>query len=230
MDFLAGRSFSGRRPAPPVPSMAHARNLMMRGNLKNNLVVPANCEPTSASRLRRSSESYGASHAQHLHKSRYRFIHGLDPAYRFICSRRGWRRTRRRTRRLFRNGSIFATRRFGGYRKCAYQRYSKRSRERGRTTQLDGRSKRHTQCCQDDNAATAEHGCSHAAERFANSGRASADDRGRTSTSALEVAAGTHLQPRVGQGPSEKDLTNPNSPANRENAALDRRLDICRGC
>jgi hypothetical protein len=47
---------------------------------------------------------------------------------------------------------------------------------------------------------------------------------------ALEMAAGTHLQPRVAQGPSEKDLTNPNSPANRENAALDRMLDICRGC
>jgi hypothetical protein len=47
---------------------------------------------------------------------------------------------------------------------------------------------------------------------------------------ALEEASGTHLQPRVGQAPSEKDLTNPNSPANRENAALDRMLDICRGC
>ena len=47
---------------------------------------------------------------------------------------------------------------------------------------------------------------------------------------ALEEASGTHLQPRVGQAPSEKDLTDPNSPANRENAALDRMLDICRGC
>jgi hypothetical protein len=46
----------------------------------------------------------------------------------------------------------------------------------------------------------------------------------------LEIASGTHLQPRVGQAPSEKDLTDPNSPANRENAALDRMLDICRGC
>jgi hypothetical protein len=48
--------------------------------------------------------------------------------------------------------------------------------------------------------------------------------------STLEEASGTHLQPRVGQAPSEKDLTDPNSPANRENAALDRMLDICRGC
>jgi hypothetical protein len=47
--------------------------------------------------------------------------------------------------------------------------------------------------------------------------------------STLEEAAGTHLQPRV-KVPSEKDLTNPNSPVNRENAALDHMLDICHGC
>jgi hypothetical protein len=48
--------------------------------------------------------------------------------------------------------------------------------------------------------------------------------------STLEEASGTHFQPRAGEAPSEKDLTNPNSPANREDAALDRMLDICRGC
>jgi hypothetical protein len=48
--------------------------------------------------------------------------------------------------------------------------------------------------------------------------------------STLAEASGTHLQPGAGRAPSEKDLTNPNSPANRENAAVDRMLDICRGC
>jgi hypothetical protein len=47
--------------------------------------------------------------------------------------------------------------------------------------------------------------------------------------STLEEVAGTHLQPRV-KVPSEKDLTNPNSPVNRENAAVDHMLDICHGC
>ena len=47
--------------------------------------------------------------------------------------------------------------------------------------------------------------------------------------STLEEASGTHLQPRV-KVPSEKDLANPNSPVNRENATVDHMLDICHGC
>ena len=40
-----------------------------------------------------------------------------------------------------------------------------------------------------------------------------------------------HRQPRVDQVPSEKDLNNPNSAVNREDAALDRKIkSICRGC
>jgi len=40
-----------------------------------------------------------------------------------------------------------------------------------------------------------------------------------------------HRQPRADQVPSEKDLNNPNSAANREDAALDRKIkSICRGC
>jgi hypothetical protein len=40
-----------------------------------------------------------------------------------------------------------------------------------------------------------------------------------------------HRQPRVDQVPSEKDLNNPNSAANREDALLDRKIkSICRGC
>jgi hypothetical protein len=40
-----------------------------------------------------------------------------------------------------------------------------------------------------------------------------------------------HRQPRAGQLPSEKNLSNPNDAANREDAALDRKIkSICRGC
>jgi hypothetical protein len=40
-----------------------------------------------------------------------------------------------------------------------------------------------------------------------------------------------HRQPRVGDVPSEKNLSNPNDPVNREDAALDRKIkSICRGC
>ena len=40
-----------------------------------------------------------------------------------------------------------------------------------------------------------------------------------------------HRQPRPDQVPSEKDLSNPDNPVNREDAALDRKIkSICRGC
>jgi hypothetical protein len=40
-----------------------------------------------------------------------------------------------------------------------------------------------------------------------------------------------HRQPRADQVPSEKNLSNPNDPVNREDAALDRKIkSICRGC
>jgi hypothetical protein len=40
-----------------------------------------------------------------------------------------------------------------------------------------------------------------------------------------------HRQPRADQVPSEKNLSNPNDPLNKENAALDRKIkSICRGC
>jgi hypothetical protein len=47
---------------------------------------------------------------------------------------------------------------------------------------------------------------------------------------AMGEESGGHSQPRANQVPSEKNLMNPNDPVNRENAALDRMLDICRGC
>jgi hypothetical protein len=40
-----------------------------------------------------------------------------------------------------------------------------------------------------------------------------------------------HKQPRADQVPSEKNLSDPNSAANREDAALDKKIkSICRGC
>jgi len=42
--------------------------------------------------------------------------------------------------------------------------------------------------------------------------------------------SGGHPQPRTNQVPSEDNLMNPNDPVNQENAALDRTLNICRGC
>jgi hypothetical protein len=40
-----------------------------------------------------------------------------------------------------------------------------------------------------------------------------------------------HRQPRASDVPSEKNLSNPNLPVNREDAALDRKIkSICTGC
>jgi hypothetical protein len=40
-----------------------------------------------------------------------------------------------------------------------------------------------------------------------------------------------HRQPRAGDVPDEKNLSNPNDPVNKEDAALDRKIkSICRGC
>jgi len=40
-----------------------------------------------------------------------------------------------------------------------------------------------------------------------------------------------HRQPRAGDVPSEKNLSDPNDPLSKENAALDRKIkSICRGC
>ncbi|QPF81569.1 hypothetical protein IC762_17190 [Bradyrhizobium genosp. L] len=40
-----------------------------------------------------------------------------------------------------------------------------------------------------------------------------------------------HRQPRAGDVPSEKNLSDPNAAANKEDAALDKKIkSICRGC
>ena len=53
---------------------------------------------------------------------------------------------------------------------------------------------------------------------------------GSSSAPAREAPVG-HRQPRADQVPSEKNLSNPNDPINKEDAALDRKIkSICRGC
>jgi hypothetical protein len=54
---------------------------------------------------------------------------------------------------------------------------------------------------------------------------------GAASQSQFREAPIGHRQPRADQVPSEKNLSDPNNPANKEDAALDRKIkSICRGC
>jgi hypothetical protein len=49
--------------------------------------------------------------------------------------------------------------------------------------------------------------------------------------STLREAPVGHRQPRAADIPSEKNLSNPNDPMNKEDQALDRKIkSICRGC
>jgi hypothetical protein len=70
---------------------------------------------------------------------------------------------------------------------------------------------------------------------------AMAQDSSKTSPTSSPNSYGTygtvpeapigHRQPRADQVPSEKNLTNPNDPINKEDAILDRKIkSICRGC
>ena len=54
---------------------------------------------------------------------------------------------------------------------------------------------------------------------------------GAASQSQTREAPIGHRQPRADQVPSEKNLSDPNNPFNKEDAALDRKIkSICRGC
>jgi hypothetical protein len=47
---------------------------------------------------------------------------------------------------------------------------------------------------------------------------------------AIQAPVG-HRQPRAGDVPTEKNLSDPNNPVNKEDAALDKKIkSICRGC
>jgi hypothetical protein len=53
---------------------------------------------------------------------------------------------------------------------------------------------------------------------------------GATSGSTPQAPVG-HRQPRAGDVPNEKNLSDPNDPLSKENQALDKKIkSICRGC
>ena len=65
---------------------------------------------------------------------------------------------------------------------------------------------------------------------IAQSGGKGSSGASSQSRSTREAPVG-HRQPRAGDLPSEKNLSNPNDPINKEDAALDRKIkSICRGC
>jgi hypothetical protein len=54
---------------------------------------------------------------------------------------------------------------------------------------------------------------------------------GMTKSGGIPQAPIGHRQPRAGDVPDEKNLSNPNDPINKEDAALDKKIkSICRGC
>ena len=62
-------------------------------------------------------------------------------------------------------------------------------------------------------------------------GTGGAGSSGAANQSQSREAPIGHRQPRADQVPSEKNLSDPNNPVNKEDAALDRKIkSICRGC
>ncbi|UPK40028.1 hypothetical protein IVB18_24040 [Bradyrhizobium sp. 186] len=54
---------------------------------------------------------------------------------------------------------------------------------------------------------------------------------GGATSGSLPSAPVGHRQPRAGDVPNEKNLSDPNNPVNKEDAALDKKIkSICRGC
>jgi hypothetical protein len=65
---------------------------------------------------------------------------------------------------------------------------------------------------------------------IAQSGNSGASKSGGGGGGVLPAPVG-HRQPRAGDVPDEKNLSNPNDPVNKEDAMLDKKIkSICRGC
>ena len=65
---------------------------------------------------------------------------------------------------------------------------------------------------------------------FAQTGSKGSTNSGQSAGSPPPAPVG-HRQPRAGDVPNEKNLSDPNNPVNKEDAALDRKIkSICRGC
>lgn len=66
---------------------------------------------------------------------------------------------------------------------------------------------------------------------IAQTGTKGSSSSGGASSGALPQAPVGHRQPRAGDVPSEKNLSDPNNPVNKEDALLDKKIkSICRGC
>ncbi|MCP3383006.1 MULTISPECIES: hypothetical protein [unclassified Bradyrhizobium] len=60
--------------------------------------------------------------------------------------------------------------------------------------------------------------------------KGSSTSSGATSGTLPQAPIG-HRQPRAGDVPNEKNLSDPNNPVNKEDALLDKKIkSICRGC
>ncbi|OKO73384.1 hypothetical protein [Bradyrhizobium sp. AS23.2] len=63
------------------------------------------------------------------------------------------------------------------------------------------------------------------------SGSGSGSGSGGAMSGTVLPAPVGHRQPRADEVPSEKSLSDPNNPVNKEDAALDKKIkSICRGC
>jgi hypothetical protein len=61
--------------------------------------------------------------------------------------------------------------------------------------------------------------------------RSNTGSSGATNPQPMREAPIGHRQPRAGDVPSEKNLSDPNDPLSKENAELDKKIkSICRGC
>lgn len=66
---------------------------------------------------------------------------------------------------------------------------------------------------------------------MAQTGTKGSTSAGATSSGSVPQAPIGHRQPRAGDVPSEKNLSDSNNPVNKEDAALDKKIkSICRGC
>jgi hypothetical protein len=68
-------------------------------------------------------------------------------------------------------------------------------------------------------------------EAFAQSMNKGSSSTGQTINGGIPQAPVGHRQPRAGDVPDEKNLSNPNDAMSKEDAALDKKIkSICRGC
>lgn len=66
---------------------------------------------------------------------------------------------------------------------------------------------------------------------IAQTGTKGSSSSGGTSSGTLPQAPVGHRQPRAGDVPNEKNVSDPNNPVNKEDALLDKKIkSICRGC